>query len=247
MGWAFLARRLFHSIIVLLGALTLVFVLVRIVPFDPVTAMAGSDASPKEIEETRKALGFDRPIHVQYVIYMANVFHGNLGTSLRHHRPAAEVVLERFPATLRLACASMAIAILIAVPAGMIAAMKRGSILDTVTIAGSLFGQSVPTFWLGIMLIMIFAVRLQLLPTSGYGELRHVILPAITLGFYMMALIARMNRSSMLEVLGTDYLRTARAKGLGCSAQTCTAQRPDPSGNGDWSTNRNSIGRFCHH
>jgi ABC-type dipeptide/oligopeptide/nickel transport system permease component len=210
----FLLRRALHSIIVLFGTLTLVFILVRLVPADPVIIMAGQDATPQEIQGMRRALGFDRPIYIQYGIYLANVARGNLGVSLRQHRPAASLVMTHFPVTAQLAVASMALAILIGAPVGMMAAVKRGSALDTATIVGALLGQSMPTFWLGIMLILVFAVRLHWLPTSGYGGWRHMVLPTITLGLYMSALIARMNRSSMLEVLDAEYLRTARSKGL---------------------------------
>ena len=214
MTWTFIIQRVMHSVIVLFGVVTLVFVLVRLVPADPVIIMAGPDASPHEIQETRKALGLDRSILVQYAIYLSHALTGDLGTSLRHHRPAAVLVWERFPATLQLALVSMLLAILVAIPAGIIAAIKRGTIYDTLVIVGSLLGQSVPTFWLGIVLIIVFAVRLRVLPTSGYGDWRHIVLPAVTLGLYMMTLVARMNRSAMLEVLRADYLRTARSKGL---------------------------------
>jgi len=214
MSGAFLVQRALHSAIVLFGTLTLVFFLVRLVPADPMRIMAGADASLKEIQATRVALGFDKPIYVQYAIYLKNVAKGDLGRSLRHHRPAAVLVMEHFPATLQLALASMLLAVCVAIPAGIFAAVNRWTLYDTATVASSLLGQSVPTFWLGIVLIMVFAVRLRWLPTSGYGDWRHMLLPTITLGLYMMALIARMNRSSMLEVLGADYLRTARAKGL---------------------------------
>ncbi len=214
MSGSFLLRRALHSILVLFGALTLVFVLVRLVPADPVTIMSGLHASPEEKQETRRALGLDQPIHVQYVIYVRSVLTGDLGTSLRQHEPAAKMVMERFPATAQLALTSMLLACLIAIPAGILAAVRRGSVFDTITMLLSLLGQSVPTFWLGIVLIIVFAVRLRVLPTSGYGEPSSMVLPTITLGFYMTALIARMCRSSMLEVLHADYLRTARAKGL---------------------------------
>jgi peptide/nickel transport system permease protein len=214
-GGTWLLRRIIHSAIVLLGTVALVFVVTRIIPADPVIIMAGQDASLEEIEATRQALGLDKPIYVQFAIYLRNALRGDLGTSLRYHRPAAKVVTEHFPATAQLAVSSMALAIIIAIPAGMIAALKRGTPYDIATMVGTLFGQSVPTFWLGIMLIIVFAVWLRVLPTSGYGELRHMILPTITLSVYMMALIARTTRSSVLEVLGADYLRTARAKGLG--------------------------------
>lgn len=214
MSGSFLLRRALHSVVVLFGTLTLVFILVRLVPADPVMIMAGQNATPREIQDMRRALGIDRPLYVQYVLYLADVARGDLGRSLSQHRPAALLVLQHFPATAQLAFASMAVAILIGIPLGMLAAIRRGSALDAATIVGALLGQSMPTFWLGIMLIIVFAVRLHWLPTSGYGGWRHMVLPTVTLGLYMTALIARMNRSSMLEVLDADYLRTARSKGL---------------------------------
>jgi peptide/nickel transport system permease protein len=214
MSKSFLLKRGFHSFIVLFGTLTLVFILVRLAPGDPVIRMAGSDASLEEMEKMRKALGLDKPIYVQYVIYLGNVAKGDLGTSLRYHRPALELVMERLPATAQLALTSMVVAVLISIPAGIIAAVKRGSVTDTLTVAFALLGQSVPSFWLGIVLIIIFAVWLRVLPTSGYGGGRNLVLPTITLAFYMMGLTTRLTRSSMLEVLGADYLRVARAKGL---------------------------------
>ncbi len=214
MSSSFLLKRVFHSFIVLFGTLTLVFILVRLAPGDPVIRMAGPDASLEEMEKMRKALGLDKPIYVQYVIYLGNVAKGDLGTSLRYHRPALELVIERLPATAQLALTSMVVAALISIPAGIIAAVKRGSVADTFTVAFALLGQSVPSFWLGIVLIIIFAVWLRVLPTSGYGGWRNLVLPTITLAFYMMGLITRLTRSSMLEVLGADYLRVARAKGL---------------------------------
>lgn len=214
MSEAFLFKRMFHSIIVLFGTLTLVFILVRLAPGDPVIRMAGPDASLEQMEKMRNALGLDKPIYVQYAIYLRNVAKGDMGTSLRYHRPATELVIERLPATAQLAVASMVLAVLISIPAGIIAAVKRGSLPDMLTVVFALLGQSVPSFWLGIVLIIIFAVRLRVLPTSGYGSWRHLVLPTITLAFYMMGLTTRLTRSSMLEVLGADYLRVARAKGL---------------------------------
>jgi peptide/nickel transport system permease protein len=214
MSGEFLLRRALHSVIVLFGTVTLVFFLVRLVPADPVRIMTGFNASPSEIQATRKALGFDKPIYVQYAIFLRDLASGNLGQSLSYHRPVVGLVLGRLPATVQLALASMLLATVVGLPAGILAAVKRDTMYDGITVAGSLFGQSVPTFWLGIVLILIFAVMLHVLPTSGYGGWRHLLLPAITLGLYMVALITRMSRSSMLEVLGSDYLRTARSKGL---------------------------------
>ena len=214
MSNAFLLRRAVQSVIVLFGALTLVFVLIRLAPGDPVIRMAGPDASLEEIDRMRSTLGYDKPIPVQYAIFLGNALKGDLGQSLHHHRPATELVLERLPATAELASLSMALAIVVALPLGIIAAIKRGTFIDTLATTFSLIGQSVPTFWLGIVLIIVCSVRLRLLPTSGRGGWEHIILPAVTLGLYMMALITRLTRSSMLEVLCENYVQVARAKGL---------------------------------
>jgi len=214
MSVKYLLRRLVESALVLFGILTLVFVLVRLAPGDPVARMAGPNASMAEIEASREALGLDRPVYVQYLVYLRNVTRGNLGDSFRYHRPAAQLVLERFPATAQLAAVALLIASLVAIPLGILAALKRGTAYDATMSILALLGQSVPSFWLGIVLIIVFAVRLHILPTSGYGSPAHIVLPAVTLAFYLMGLLARMTRSSLLEVLGADYIRVARAKGL---------------------------------
>jgi ABC-type dipeptide/oligopeptide/nickel transport system permease component len=159
-------------------------------------------------------MGFDQPLYQQYLIYLGQLAKGDLGTSFRFQRPVLDLALERLPATVELAAVSMALATVVAVPLGVIAAVRRYSRWDSGVMLGSLLGQSVPTFWLGILLILVFAVQFRVLPTSGRGSWQQVILPSITLGAYMMALIARLTRSGMLEVLGEDYVRTARAKGL---------------------------------
>jgi ABC-type dipeptide/oligopeptide/nickel transport system permease component len=166
------------------------------------------------VQQTRHEMGFDRPLYEQYLIYLSDLVQGNLGTSIRFQQPVLDLVLQRIPATVELALASMAWATMFAVPLGVVAAVRRHSRWDTGAMLGSLLGQSVPTFWLGILLILVFAVQLRLLPTSGRGTWQQLILPSITLGAYMMALITRLTRSGMLEVLGEDYVRTARAKGL---------------------------------
>jgi peptide/nickel transport system permease protein len=214
MNATFLVQRLLHSVLVLWGTLTVVFVIVRLVPGDPVRIMAGPDAGPAQIEDMRRALGLDRSIPVQYATYLMRVVQGDLGSSIRHHKGASQLILDYLPKTLLLAAVSMLWATTFGVTLGIVSAMKRGSFVDLLAGMVSLIGQSIPTFWLGIMLIIIFAVTLRVLPTSGYGQWQNIILPSFTLGLYMMALITRMCRSSVLDTLGAEYLRTARAKGL---------------------------------
>jgi peptide/nickel transport system permease protein len=210
----FLVQRLLHSALVLWGTLTIVFLIVRLVPGDPVRIMAGPDAGPAQIEDMRRALGLDRSIPVQYATYLMRVVQGDLGSSIRHHKGAFQLIFDYLPKTLLLAAVSMLWATTFGVALGIVSAMKRGGFVDLLAGIVSLIGQSVPTFWLGIMLIMIFAVSLRVLPTSGYGQWQNIVLPSFTLGLYMMALITRMCRSSVLDTLGAEYLRTARAKGL---------------------------------
>ena len=214
MTGSYLLHRFLHVIFVVFGVSLVVFLLLRMIPGDPVLLMVPPEAPRELVEETRRAMGFDRPIHEQYVIYLGQLLKGDLGTSIRHHRPVLDLVLERLPATIELAVVSLIIAVFTAIPLGVVAGVKRSSVWDTATMLGALIGQSVPTFWLGIMLILIFSVQLRLLPTSGRGEWQQLILPSITLGAYMMALLARLTRSAMIEVLGEDFVRTARAKGL---------------------------------
>ncbi len=214
MSGAFVVRRLLHSVLVLFGVSIIIFMLLRLIPGDPVRILLPPEATEEMVRQTRHDMGFDRPIYEQYVIYLGQLSHGDLGTSIRFQRPVLDLVLERLPATFELALVSMIIATALAIPLGVIAAVKRYSRWDTGVMLGSLLGQSVPTFFLGILLILVFSVQLHLLPTSGRGTWQHMVLPSITLGAYMMALIARLTRSDMLEVLGEDYIRTARAKGL---------------------------------
>jgi peptide/nickel transport system permease protein len=214
MSGTYLVRRLLHSLFVLFGVSVIVFLLLRLIPGDPVRLLLPPEATEQMVQETRRLMGFDRPIYTQYVLYLGELLHGDLGTSIRFQRPVLDLVLERFPATLELTLVSMLIATLVAMPLGILAAVKRYSRWDAGVMLGSLVGQSVPTFWMGIVLILVFAVQLRVLPTSGRGSWQQLILPSITLGAYMMALIARLTRSGMLEVLREDYVRTARAKGL---------------------------------
>jgi len=181
---------------------------------DPVMLMLPADASHQEIEDLRQQLGFNDPIYEQYVRFAVKAIQGDFGNSLYYKVPAMELILERLPASLELATAAMIIALVVAVPIGMLSAVRRGSMLDMGSMLGALFGLAMPHFWLGIMLILLFSVRLGWLPTSGRGTLAHLIMPALALGLSLMAMFARLTRSVMLEIMGLDYIRTARAKGL---------------------------------
>jgi peptide/nickel transport system permease protein len=182
---------------------------------DPVLLMVSPDAPPDVVATTRQALGFDRPLYEQFARYLGHAAHGNLGMSLRMNRPVTSLILERLPATLELTLAALLIAVLVAIPAGVLSAVKRGTVVDRLAMAGAVAGQAVPIFWLALLLIALFGVRLRWLPVYGSGSLAHFVLPAVSLSTIIMGRLARLVRSSMLEVLGQDYVRTARAKGLG--------------------------------
>lgn len=208
-----MVRRVLLSGVVMLGVATLTFFVLRL-SGDPVTLLVGPEASPEQVEHFRRSLGFDRPILVQYLSFLAQLARGDLGNSLRFKTPCLNLVLQRLPATLELALVASAIATVVAVPLGALAAIKRNSILDNISMLISLLGQSIPGFWLGIMFIILFSVTLKIFPTSGRGSLQQLVLPSVAVGAYSMARIGRLTRSAMLDVLGQDYLTTARAKGL---------------------------------
>lgn len=209
----YILKRLFHSIFVLVGISVVVFVILHLTG-DPAALLMPMDATPEQVAQFRKEMGFTDPLIIQYWRFFKGTLHGDFGLSFRHSQPALDLVLERMPATIQLTFAAMVIALIIAVPVGILSAIRRNSILDHVGMTGALLGQSTPVFWLGVMLILIFSVTLQWFPSSGRGTLGHLILPAITLGMFTMARTARMMRSSMLEVLGQEYMKTAMAKGL---------------------------------
>lgn len=181
---------------------------------DPTMLMASESWNQEQVTTFRHQMGFDRPWIVQYGDFLGKAVRGDFGVSLRQQQPTTRLIADRLPATLLLAGASMTIALCVGVPLGVGAAMRRGSIWDNVLMLGGLLGQSLPVFWLGLLVIMVFAVGLGWFPVAGTGGPQHVVLPAVTLGLFSTAYIARMTRSSMLEVLGRDYVRTARAKGL---------------------------------
>ncbi len=182
---------------------------------DPVLLMVPSDAPPDVVEVTRHELGFDRPLAEQFARYVGRAVQGDLGTSLRNHRPVTSLIAERLPATVELTVAAFLLAVGVAIPAGIVSAVKRGTAVDRLAMVGAVAGQAVPIFWLALLLIALFGVRLRWLPVYGRGTLAHLLLPAVSLSTVILGRLARLVRASMLEVLAQDYVRTARAKGLG--------------------------------
>lgn len=213
MARGFLLRRLGRTLVVIFGAVTAVFFIARLTG-DPAQLMMAAFSTPQDVERFRRVMGFDRPLWQQYLIFMGSALGGDLGRSFQYQMPTAVLVLERLPATFELAFGSLLLATLLGIPLGVVAAARRNTLLDWVSMGLSLLGQSMPIFWLGIMLILIFGVFLQWLPSSGRGTLAHLILPTVTLGTYSAASIARLTRSAVIEVLHQDYVRTARAKGV---------------------------------
>lgn len=210
---AYVIRRLLYVVFVGFAALTIVFVLVRL-SGDPALLIAGPDATPEQIQSIRENLGLDKPIYAQYGQYIWNSLNGDFGKSLRYGSSALTIVLERVPATLELTGVGLALTIVLAVPAGILAATYRNTWVDHVISVTSLWGQTVPVFWLGIVLILFFSVKLGWFPTSGRGGIGHLILPAITIAAFQMARITQLVRSEMLEVLAQEHIRVARSKGL---------------------------------
>ena len=242
----YISRRLFHLIFILVGVSALAFSMLRLIPGDPAHLLLGEFASPAEVARIRETLGLDAPYPYQYLVYVTNLLHGDLGTSIRTRAPVSEEILVRFLATLELSVAAMLVSSVIGVLAGIISAVKKQSAFDYIAMVAALAGVSMPIFWLGLMLIYVFSVKWGLLPMMGrltmgldpapitglvvvdsllrgntdvfVTALRHLVLPAFTLATIPMAIIARMSRSSMLEVMSKDFVRTARAKGLAVRA-----------------------------
>jgi peptide/nickel transport system permease protein len=201
--------------VLLLAATLVVFLLLHITPGDPAQLLLGDLGTSEAIAALRKAMGLDRPLPIQYAEYLSRLGLGDLGLSVRTQRPVLEMIAERFPATITLSAAATLIAAGLGIPIGILAALRRGGGIETTAFAVSLVGQAMPGFWLGLLLIQVFAVGLRWLPVSGSDSPAHMILPAVTLSTFMLGLLVRISRSAMLEVMGEDFIRTARAKGLG--------------------------------
>jgi len=211
---AYLVSRLLNACWVLFGVTTLVFFLIHWVPGDPVAVMLGESASAADAEALRHALGLDRPISEQWFGFLAGVLSLDLGSSLYYREPVFALVLTRLGATLELSALAFLVAVVVAIPLGLLAAARKGSVVDSTAMGFSLLGVSIPNFWLGPLLVMVFSLGLGWFPVSGRDGVLSVVLPAITLGTGLAAVLSRMVRSSLLEVLGEDFIRTARAKGL---------------------------------
>lgn len=210
---AFVLRRLVQAVLTIFATLTVVFALVHL-SGNPVGLYLPVTASTEQLRAMEHALGFDRPLYAQYLTYLWSAAHGDLGTSFSQSLPALPLVLERLPKTLTITVFALAMMVFVAIPLGVAAAVKPGSPLDFLGSGVAVFGQAVPVFWLGLVLALLFGVQLHWFPTFGSGSLAHVVLPGLTLGAYSMGIVTRLVRSSMLEILHTDYLRTAHAKGL---------------------------------
>jgi len=210
----FLTYRLFSTLLVCFGVSCLVFLLIHIVPGDPVDMMLGESARPADREALRHALGLDQSLWAQFVQFVSGLLRGDLGVSIHSSRPVSELLLERAPATIELALAALLVSVVIALPMGVLAAVRRNTLWDRGAMAFSLLGVSMPNFWLGPLLILMFSLGLGWFPVSGREYAGSLVLPAITLGTALAAVLSRMVRSSLLEVLGEDFVRTARAKGM---------------------------------
>ncbi len=210
----YLIRRLILMIPVVIGMTVIVFLILHLAPGDPVDLIVGPNVTPEVYENIRRRLGLDQPLIIQYLKFMKSVIKGDLGVSILQERPVIELILERLPVTLQIGFAGFLITFVIAIPTGILAAVNRNTIIDYSCMTGAMLGISLPTFWFGLLLMYFFAYKMRLFPISGYGSLKHLVLPAFALGLTNAAITARMVRSSMLEVLRQDYIRTARSKGL---------------------------------
>jgi ABC-type dipeptide/oligopeptide/nickel transport system permease component len=209
----YVIRRLALSAVAMLGVITIVFLLLH-ASGDPATLLVGQDATKQDLERIRQAYGLDQPLSVQYARFVARVVRGDLGHSYRQGLPVGELLVERLRATFELALAGLAVAVLLGVPLGILAAARHGSAVDTAAMTAALLGTSVPSFWLGLLLIIVFGVQLGWLPVSGYGTIWHLLMPAFVLGGFYAAQVSRLTRTALLEVLAQDFVRTAQAKGL---------------------------------
>lgn len=209
----FLVRRLLEAAAVLVGISVLVFVLLRM-SGDPAAMMLPLEASQEEYELLKREMGLDRSYLVQYLAFAGDILRADFGVSLRSYVPALDLVLERMPATLLLTTSALVVALVIAIPVGVVAGLNKDTAIDRVAMAFSVIGQGMPVFWLSLLLILLFAVNLRILPTSGYGTWQHLVMPSISLGLYTAARLARLVRSGVIEVASQDFVRTGHAKGL---------------------------------
>jgi len=210
----YILKRIVMLIPIVIGVSFLVFFILNLTPGDPVTMMLGEEASAEAIQELRQEMGLDKPLIVQYGRYISGVFRGDMGRSYTTKRLVFNEILSRFPSTFKLTFYSMIVAVIISIPIGIISATKQYSLTDSISMVVALLGVSMPNFWLGLMLILVFALNLRMLPSGGATSWQGIVLPAITLGTGAAAIITRMTRSSMLEVVRQDYIRTARSKGV---------------------------------
>lgn len=209
----YLIKRLIQAVFVVLGISVMVFIIMHL-NGDPTLLMLPPGTPEPEIEQWREKMGFNLPVYQQYLNFITGVLHGDFGESLKTGRPVLVMIMERFPATIELACSGILISIIIGIPLGILSAVKKDSYLDILARSLAVIGQAIPSFWLGLLLIVIFSITLHWLPTSGRGSLLQLIMPSITIGFFSMATVLRLTRSSLIEVLKADYIRTAKAKGL---------------------------------
>ena len=212
--WKFIVKRLIMLIPVLIGVTLLVFLILQLAPGDPAKVILGEQATPEQIQELRDSLGLNDPVLVQYANYIIKLVQGDMGDSYKTRGPVSEEVFNRFPNTIKLTACAMLLAVVVAVPLGVVAAVKQNTLFDSISMVIALIGVSMPIFWLGLLLILLFSLKMGLFPSSGSEGIKSIVLPAVALGFNHMASIARTTRSSMLETIRQDYIRTVRAKGV---------------------------------
>ena len=210
----YLLARLAGIGITVVGVITILFILLHSIPGDPARVIAGIMATEEEVQQIREQLGLNQPLHVQYFTYMYRLLTLDLGVSARTRAPVVEEVMSRLPNTIILAVVSMTIAVAVGIPLGVLAAIKRNTVVDVAITSSGLVGVSMPVYWTGLLLILLFSVQLKWLPAGGHGSWQHLILPSLTLSLYLIAFVMRMTKASVLEVLGQDYVRTAASKGL---------------------------------